>query len=173
MMFWSGLGIAAALNAALMLSPRLLEQFRLEERFLRNADALARLKSENAFLAHLATAIRTDPDFRSRLIAKELNSLSGTRIAVSEDLTFDPRVFKVRQPIRNAPQQNWLRPVVECLAESAKVRRRCVMAATSVLLLSFFCCHEGFLAGSIGGAMRGAARWLAGRYGGLNEEGCN
>jgi hypothetical protein len=39
-----------------------------------------------------------------------------------------------------------------------------MVAAVAVLLLSFFCCHDGFLAGSIGAVFSACGRWVMGRY---------
>lgn len=165
-LFWCGLGASALLYAALLLSPRFLQYEQLRLRYQQNAAELMRLRQTTDHLARVAHALRTDPDFLTRVAASELSAVpvGGTHVPVGESLGYDARIPARDRSRPKSAALPWYLPILETVAQAPDVRLRCLLAAVILLGLSFVCLNEAFFAGGAGGLLRHALARLNRRY---------
>jgi hypothetical protein len=139
LLFWLMLGTAAVLLLLLAISPRIVENVELQNRFVRNMAQLATLQDEANHLAEIEEALRNDPDFVSRLAAAELHPViqDGPELrVVSPELGFDARRHNSPDRQLSLPDV-WCLPLFEAMASPGKLRERCTVA-TAVLILAAF-----------------------------------
>ncbi len=165
--FWTVFLPAAGLFAVLSLGPRYAVQIDLRRRFADNEDVSRSIQSEIDHLTTLATALENDPDFVRRLADEEFRPTSPTetRFPVATGLNFDARVPAVSpKTAAVARPTGWMSDLFAATAEHSPLRRRLQMALIAVVLLSFACLNDAFFADGIGGRIRRALAWFAGRY---------
>jgi len=141
--FWGSLGGAALLTALLILSPRIVENERLQQRLVKNARELSLLTSEVEQLASLADALADDPDFVARLAATELKSSPAgvVHVPIGFELAFDARDLPVSQAGWNL-SPFWGLFIAEALASPGSLRLGCQVATVILVLISFGCFQD-------------------------------
>lgn len=175
--FWTFLFIACGMYSVLALSPKLLEQAKLERQAAEMSQNIATIESEIIHLDRLSHALQQDEEFRERLRNAEFSiQRSGTsQIKVADNLEYDARV-PTKNVAKSQLQQFWYEPPLQELNSNSRLRFRWLAGMICSFLIAFLFMNEQFFTGHLG-------HWLLRHFGNLfqryrvpsanlDEEGC-
>lgn len=138
LMFWLSMLLATLLFAAVGLSPKLLEQARLNAQFQANQSQLVAIERQNERLQRVVDAIRNDQDFAAEMTRIEFDAVRTDEeiIPVDAELRLVPRDIDIPR-ISAAVPEVWYRPVIAPFAESDSLRQSLLAAAATLVIVSF------------------------------------
>ncbi|WP_437187678.1 hypothetical protein SH668x_001084 [Planctomicrobium sp. SH668] len=144
--FWGGLATTSLLVLILTITPRLLEQEQLQDRFWNNANALADLQRETAHLKLVAESLRTDKDFLNRVIGAELQlqTTGSKQIPVAHELHYDSLRPSLEAGRTKPEPAKWV-SLLLAIDESAEQRRWLIAATVITALLTLLSLESQFL----------------------------
>ena len=142
LLFWCSLTIAASAYAAVALSPKFVEWTNVRQQYRDNALHLQKLEQEVLYLERVADALRTDPEFASRIAESSI-----THAAVQSPVPDIPgnadrqAPHNLTPPPTTATQVPLLSPesmaIIRRLATSTQLRTQLLVAAAALTLLAF------------------------------------
>jgi hypothetical protein len=144
LLFWCSLTIAASAYAAVALSPKFMEWTNVRQQYRDNALHLQKLEQEVLYLERVAEALRTDPEFASRIADASIThaAVQSTvpNIPSSEDRQASYNLTPPPPP-PPATQVPLLSPeslaIIRRLATSTQLRTQLLVAAAALTLLAF------------------------------------
>lgn len=136
--FWIMLIGASGLYCAVTLSPKFLTFLKLRNQHFNQQIQLVALEEQVDDLARVESALERDPEFAVELARVEFDAgrRGDGRIAVQPGLWLDDR----RTPVERHPVAHhlpWYTPLIEAFANDQKMRRGFLLAAGTMILLSF------------------------------------
>lgn len=167
LIFWLCLLAAAALFAAVALSPKFLIYLQLRSQFDTNQVKLVTLEQETQQIQRVITAIREDKEFAAELTRMEFDAARPDEeiIPVESTLKLDPR-SKPKTTATLSSIDPWYATAVRSLASDSSLRQTLLISAALLVVMSFAMLQpasaEQLVAGVRGG--RGVWRSLRDRY---------
>jgi hypothetical protein len=135
--FWLALLAAAAMYAAVALSPKLADWVNVRQHYLSNAERLKQLEDEVDYLERVATALKSDPEFAIRLVRanQDPRSSDSEFVPVANDLVFSGgQQVAVTQPQVLQPR---LVNLIFHLASHRQHRHWLLITSASLTLVAF------------------------------------
>jgi len=138
LLFWLSVLAAAALFAAVGLSPKLIEQSRLRDEYVANQFRLVQVEQQNEQLEQVVNAIRQDKEFAAEMTRIEFDAVRRDEeiIPVDAELRLSPRDIGVPHAPAVMPRA-WYRPLLVPFAENDALRRNLLAAAAVLVVVSF------------------------------------
>lgn len=142
LLFWCSLTIAASAYAAVALSPKFVEWTNIRQQYRDNALHLQKLEQEVLYLERVADALRTDPEFASR-IAEASITRPAEQSPVPDNRHREDRQApqKLSSPPTSATQVPLLSPksmaIIRRLATNTQLRTQLLVGAAALTLLAF------------------------------------
>lgn len=138
LLFWLCVLVAAALFAAVGLSPKLIEQLRLRDEFAANQFRLVQVEQQNEQLEQVVNAIRQDKEFAAEMTRIEFDAVRRDEeiIPVESELRLSPRDIGIPHVPAVMPRA-WYRPLLVPIAENDSLRRNLLTAAAALVVVSF------------------------------------
>ncbi len=142
LLFWLSVLVAAALFAAVGLSPKLIEQLRLRDEFTANQFRLVQVEQQNEQLEQVVNAIRHDKEFAAEMTRIEFDAVRRDEeiIPVESELRLSPRDIGIPHVPAVMPRA-WYRPLLVPFAENDSLRRNLLAAAAALVVVSFTWFH--------------------------------
>ena len=138
LLFWPALFCAAGLFALVVVTPPLVESFELEERLAQRTGELIGLNGRVEQLRRVERALLSDHSFQRRVMQAQAAAAprpDETRIAVADELHFDPRSSETAPAVVwRAP---WYASVITMLDESPGLRRSVIWTSVALCLFAF------------------------------------
>ncbi|MBS0201298.1 MAG: hypothetical protein JSS49_00255 [Planctomycetes bacterium] len=138
LLFWLSLLTAAALFAAVGLSPKLIERSRLRDQYDANQFRLVQIERQNEQLQRVVDAIRTDSEFAAEMTRIEFDAVRHDEeiIPVDAGLRLSPRDVGIpHSPAVVA--QVWYRPLLVPFAENDSLRMSLLGTAAALVVIAF------------------------------------
>lgn len=138
LLFWPALFCAAGLFALVVVTPPLVESFELEERLAQRTGELMGLNARVEQLRRVERALLSDHGFQRRVMQAQAAAApraDETRIAVADELHFDPRSTETAPTI--VWQAPWYAAAITMLDESPGLRRSVVWTSVVLCLFAF------------------------------------
>ena len=142
LLFWCSLTIAASAYAAVALSPKFVEWTNIRQQYRDNALHLQKLEQEVLYLERVAEALRTDPEFASR-IAEASTTRAAEHSPVQNNRNGEDRQApdNLIPPPTSATQIPLLSPesmaIIRRLATNTQLRTKLLIGAAALTLLAF------------------------------------
>jgi cell division protein FtsB len=142
LLFWLTLLAAAAVFAAVSLSPKLATYLALCDEFRAQQEELVELEQQHAELERVIAALKNDPQFVAELARLEFDAVRpGEEIlSVDSSLTLAPRAGLPRQQRPSTLTSPW-RPWVAVVATSRPLRSTLLLSAAILVLFAFGWLH--------------------------------
>lgn len=138
LMFWFSLLTAAGLFTCVALAPKIAETLRLGDLYTTNQLKLVSIERQNEQLQRVVEAIQHDKDFAAEMTRIEFDAVRSDEeiIPVTTDLKLETRGIETPrlQPI---VPNDWYRPWLTLLSESAALRSSLLSAAAVLVVVSF------------------------------------
>lgn len=166
LLFWLCLLAAAALFAAVALSPKFLINLQLRSQFDANQIKLVTLEREAEQIQRVITAIREDKDFAAELTRMEFDAARPDEeiIPVESALKLDPRSNS--NPAAIVSVDPWYASAVRSLASDQNLRQTLLISAALLVVMSFAVLRPARAEQLVAGVRGGHSLWrsLRDRY---------
>jgi len=142
LLFWGQLLLAAALYASVALSPKLMSYVGLRTEYTRSQSQLVLLEQQVNELQQVTEALQNDPRVLRELARIDLDAVrpGEERIPLQNELMLQSRVVprRIHEP---EVTRTWYQPALEAFATNSRLRTGFLLAAASLILISFTFFH--------------------------------
>ncbi len=141
--FWLTLFAAAAVYAAVVLSPKMQQMLLLQREYVTGQWELVELEHSVHQMQRVAAALQQDPDFAAELARSRFGTPegNGTALLVSDELSLEAGGPVLRQPAAALP---WYYPLVATFAGHTRLRQAALATAAGLILAGFGFLHPRY-----------------------------